>query len=271
LHPYSIVVEGITYTDFIVGFTALWNRRNRLEAAAAAQGVPLESLMTPEERLSRQRMREWDEEINARNRHTRREQHAGAHSFDVRLTQEVEAAGFSQIATFIQERMWYDGSSSPAATIERSGRLEVTTNADGTTSDHSRLGVTVSYTYDKATHAAVRKGAKEKKPDTQHDADVLEYAVSFGIGNFDREDILPEAQHLIGNDVESAKCYYIQRVYYSKENGYRTEMVAIPMGFEDSDKAFIMRLFEASDVTPAWLTNRRRTNNDHWRSTKKAA
>ena len=152
------------------------------------------------------------------------------------MAKEANEAGFDLIAQSIKKRVWKDKPIiSPAVTIQREGDLKIGIKEDGSILNRSRFGVAISYDHD---NRGVYTLQEEK--------------LSFGIGYFgDRAQIIPEARELFSDEElqSGVKAYFVQRSYTAEEHGKlvrKTELVAIPLAYEDSQHTFIEHLYNSA-------------------------
>jgi len=149
-----------------------------------------------------------------------------------KLEQEVKSSGIDRIAQFIQQDMWI-GKVPPVSIIKPDTRVLLAGTKEGTIiKNRSRHGFTLTYSY-------------------THDAPV---ELSFGIGYFGQEDIIPEAQGEItaATFEQGVKAYYVQYTIIDEVTKQRTTTrMVIPFSYAARKEEFVQRLHTiAKALTP---------------------
>src|SRR5205823_2631650 len=129
---------------------------------------------------------------------------------DNKLINEVIDSQVDQIAEDIKMNMWKDNIGS----VKPAGQVDVTIRNDGTVTNRSRHGVTLSYTHDDIQEYWVHK--KGERSYFLHEKQEIKEEIVMGIGYFiDRSGIIPEAQQAVTNEdlQKGVKAYFVQVAY----------------------------------------------------------
>ena len=229
-----VEIEGKRYT-FVEAYRVIAAKMDRQEAEARARGEPdpmriapfvspqlvHNDSLTPEQRRARTRFFMYE--------------------VDNHLIREVEDAQFDQLAAEIKNSTWKN----PRASVHLSGQIAAAIKDNGIIRNHSRHGVTLSYTHDD-----IGKPEGKDKIVTIPQREEL----SFGIGYFDQTHIIPEAREMFTeNELERGiKAYYVERSYTVEERGKavrKTELVAIPLIYAAAQQKFIEHLYKGAKIT----------------------
>ncbi len=163
------------------------------------------------------------------------------------MAKEAQKAQFDGIAESIQENIWKRPlSPNSPILIKPAHKLKMGIKDDGSTSNRSRFGASISY-----ARTDILSNERGNIPQTPREE------LFFGIGYFgDKSVLIPEAQASVQDEEleDGVKSYFVQRSYMVNENGRmvrKTDVYAIPLAYPESQKTFFTHLYKSAKfLTP---------------------